>query len=452
MKTLLECARRLAEGGLTSRALVEEALERIADPALEGARAFTRVYRDAALVAAQSVDQLCAHGIALSPLAGVPLSIKDLFDCAGEPTLAGSTVRRDAAPAPADALVVRRLRQAGAVIVGRTNMTEFAFSGLGINPHYGTPRSPWDRGRDENIGRVPGGSSSGGAVAVAEGMCVAALGTDTGGSTRIPAAFCGIVGFKPTVRRIPTRGAFPLSTTLDSVGAMAKSVACCALLDAVLAAEEPRLPPAPPLAGLRLGVVQNFVLERLDATVARTYERALARLAAAGARLEDMRFAELAEIPAINSRGTIANAEAWALHRELLATRGAEYDARVARRIREGERMSAADYIEILWARAGLIARGEATMAAYDALLWPTVAVVPPAIAPLERDEEEYVGANNAVLRNTSIVNFLDGCALSIPCHEPGEPPVGLMLVGPSLADRRVLGAGLALEPELARW
>ena len=441
--TLSETARALAEGKTSSRKLLEQALARIEEPSGEGRRAFIRVYRESAREAADASDRLRARGIVPSPLAGVPASIKDLFDVAGEVTLAGSRVRADAAPAREEAVVVRRLRAAGAIFVGRTNMSEFAFSGLGINPHYGTPRSPWDR----KTGRAPGGSSSGAAVSVADGMCVIGLGSDTGGSVRIPAAFCELVGFKPTVGRIPTNGAFPLSKTLDSIGPIARSVACCALVDAILAGEPPQVPAALPLPGLRLGVVREFVLDRLDAQVSRSYASALSRLSAAGARLSDIPFSELSEIPDINARGTISNAEVYALHRDLLSRRGKEYDPRIASRILEGANMLASDYVELLWRRGELIRRARLSMEPFDALIWPTVAVEPPKIAPLESEDEIYVRTDGAVLRNTSVVNFIGGCALSIPCHAPGEAPVGVMLVGPPGADRHILQAGLALEP-----
>jgi len=206
MKPILTLAGELAAGKTTSQALVEDALTRIAVPSGEGARVFLRTHRESALAEAKASDALRAHGIVPSPLAGIPVSVKDLFDVAGDITRAGSKVLADAAPATADATAVRRLRQAGAIIVGRTNMVEFAFSGLGLNPHYGTPKNPWDRA----TGRIPGGSSSGAAVSVSDGMAAMGLGTDTGGSVRIPAALCGLAGFKPTARRISKDGTFPL--------------------------------------------------------------------------------------------------------------------------------------------------------------------------------------------------------------------------------------------------
>src|SRR5579864_3980633 len=247
--TVLGLAADLAAGRTSSRALVETALARIADPAGEGARTFTRVYADRARAAADAQDQLRNAGYAASLLAGLPVSIKDLFDVAGEQTLAGSKALDDRPPAARDAPVVARLRAAGAVLIGRTNMTEFAFSGVGINPHFGTPGNPHDRRL------IPGGSSSGAAVSVGDGAAIVAIGSDTGGSVRIPAALCGIVGFKPTKRRIPRGGVIPLSTTLDSIGPLANSVGCCAIADAVMAGEAPSAPAPWPALGLRLGVL-----------------------------------------------------------------------------------------------------------------------------------------------------------------------------------------------------
>ena len=445
MKPLLTLAAELASRKTTSQALVEDALTRIAAPSGEGARVFTRTHRESALAEAKASDALRAYGIVPSPLAGIPVSVKDLFDVAGDITRAGSKALADAAPAAADATVVRRLRQAGAIIVGRTNMVEFAFSGLGLNPHYGTPKNPWDR----TTGRIPGGSSSGAAVSVSDGMAAMGLGTDTGGSIRIPAALCGLTGFKPTARRIPKDGTFPLSTSLDSVGPIARSVACCALVDSVLAGEAPQVPPALPLKGLRLGVVQDYVLEDLDAGVAAAFGKALTRLSAAGASVTEVRFPALLRLPQINRKGGLVVAEAYAIHRDLIARRQADYDPRVASRILRGADVSADYYIELLNERAAMIAESARLSAPYDALLMPTVAMVAPAIAPLEADDQLYGKTNMAILRNPAAVNFLDGCALSIPCHAPGEAPVGLMVVGQAGEDRSLLAVGLALEAAL---
>lgn len=445
MKPLLTLAEELASRRTTSQALVEDALMRIAIPSGEGARVFTRTHRESALAEARASDALRAHGIVPSPLAGIPVSVKDLFDVAGDITRAGSRVLADRAPAAKDATVVRRLRQAGAVIVGRTNMVEFAFSGLGLNPHYGTPKNPWDRA----TGRIPGGSSSGAAVSVSDGMAAMGLGTDTGGSVRIPAALCGLTGFKPTARRIPKDGTFPLSTTLDSIGPIAPGVACCALVDSILAGDAPQVPHAPPLKGLRLGVVQDYVLDGLDSTVADVFGRALARLSQAGASVTEVRFESLRRLPQLNQNGGVVVAEAYAIHRELLSRRQADYDPRVALRTLRGAQIGAADYIDLLDERAAMIAESALIAAPYDALLMPTVALVAPAIAPLEADDKLYGQANIAMLRNTGVINFLDGCALSIPCHRRGDAPVGLMAVGQCGEDRRLLAIGLALEAAL---
>jgi aspartyl-tRNA(Asn)/glutamyl-tRNA(Gln) amidotransferase subunit A len=367
--------------------------------------------------------------------------VKDLFDVAGEPTPAGSRVLADAAPAVAHAPVVRRVLAAGFVPVGRTNMTEFAFSGLGINPHYGTPLSPWDRAAR----RIPGGSSSGTGVAVADGMAAVGLGTDTGGSCRIPAAFCGISGYKPTARRVPIEGVLPLAPSLDSVGPLGVSAACCAVVDAILAGEPPMAPAALPLAGLRLAVPRNVVLDGLDDAVSGAFARALTALSTAGARIEHAVFPEFDELPAVNAAGGFAAAEAYAWHRALLAEKGGEYDPRIRVRIERGARISAADYLDLVAARARLIAAFRQRSRAFDALLMPTVPIVPPRLDELE-DERAYNRINLHILRNTALGNFFDCCAISLPCHRPGEPPVGLMLMCDAMQDSRLFSVAAAVE------
>lgn len=444
--TVVELARRLAAGETAAVALTERALARIGDPAGEGVRTYTRVYRDAALAQARAVDEQRGKGAAPAPLAGIPISVKDLFDIAGETTLAGSKVLVDAPRAVRDALAVQRLRAAGAIVIGKTNMTEFAYSGLGLNPHYGTPRNPYDRA----TGRIPGGSSSGAAISVADGMAVVGIGTDTGGSVRIPAALCGLVGFKPTARRVPRDGVLPLSTTLDSVGPIAASVADCAVVDAVLAGERAEGPPSIPIDGLRLAVVRDYLIDGLDETVARAFERTLTLLGAAGARLRDIRLPLLHDIARANAQGGIAAAEAFHWHRELLGRRALEYDPRVATRLQRGAAIGDAEYAALKREQERIIAAAQEHFGPYDALLAPTVSMIAPAIAPIERDDELYARTNYAVLRNTSTVNFLDGCALSIPCHRAGEAPVGLMLFALAGQDRTILQTGLAVEAALA--
>ena len=444
MRTIEQHAQALAGGSITSRALVEQCLGRIADPGGEGARTFIKVHADQARAMADAMDALRRAGRAPSRYAGIPVSLKDLFDIAGEPTPAGSRALADAPPAAAHAPVVQHMLAAGFVPLGRTNMTEFAFSGLGINPHYGTPRAPWDRA----AGRIPGGSSSGTAVSVADGMAVAGLGTDTGGSCRIPAAFCGVVGYKPTARRVPITGVLPLAPSLDSVGPLAPSVECCAVIDAVLAGETPSSPVRAELAGLRLAVPENVVLDGMDATVSATFERALGAVSRAGARILRRRFAAFDAIGPVNAKGGFAASEAYAWHRSLLAESGALYDPRIRMRIERGERMSAADYVDVVNARRQIIAGFDADTREFDALIMPTVPIVPPRIAELD-DEREYNRVNLHILRNTALGNFLDRCAISLPCHREGEPPVGLMLMGETMGDGRLFGIAAAVEATL---
>ncbi|MFC7475142.1 amidase [Dankookia sp. GCM10030260] len=447
MQHIADAAAALAAGRISAASLVDAALDRIADPAGEGRRAFTAVHADAARAQARAMDALRHVGRTPSPWAGIPITVKDLFDEHGHPTPAGSAVLRDAPAAAEDAPVVARLRRQGFVVIGRTNMVEFAFSGLGVNPHYGTPLSPWDR----KTGRLPGGSSSGAAVAAADHMGFGGLGTDTGGSCRVPAALCGVVGYKPTARRVPIAGVLPLSPSLDSVGPLARSVACCALLDAVISGEEqPRPLPHRGVAGLRLGLPRGtFLTEDQDPAVAAAFQRALSRLSAAGARIELFDIPELSELPLVNATGGFAASEAWAWHRGLVAGKGAGYDPRILARIRRGERMSAADYIDLVAARARLIAAVAKRSSAFDAMVTPTCPIVPPALAEVAA-EADYNRINLLLLRNTAVGNFLDRCSISLPIHRPGEAPVGLMLTGEAMADAALFTTAQAVEAALA--
>ena len=443
--TLAHWRTELTRGHCSARQLVEYAL----DAALHGSEAQTTyvvVHADAARACAEAVDRQRAAGVPLPPLAGIPLSIKDLFDEAGQVTSAGSRVLADAPPAPQDATIVRRLRAAGGVIVGRTNMTEFAYSGLGLNPHYGTPRNPWDRA----AGRIPGGSSSGAAVSVTDGMAVAAIGTDTGGSVRIPAALCGLTGFKPSAARVARDGCFPLSTSLDSIGSLAHSVACCAELDAVLAGEPPAALDPARLQGRQFALPRTLVFDAMDSTVAAAFDSARRRLEAAGAAFVDLDVPEFAELAHINRSGGFIAAESWASHASLLARREAEYDPRVATRIRRGAAMTAAEYIALHAERRRWVAAVGLRLRDFDALLMPTVPIVAPRIADVGVNEEAYTSANLLVLRNPTLINVLDGCALTLPCHRVGDAPVGLMVAGTNGQDAHILALGAAIERVLA--
>ena len=440
MQNLSALAAALARGE-SSRALVEQCLARIADPAGEGKRTVLKVHEDAARAAADAVDQRRKKGEALPPFAGIPISLKDLFDVKGDVTTAGSVALKDAPPAAADATVVAHLKAAGFISIGRTNMTEFAFSGLGLNPHYGTPANPYDRAS----ARIPGGSSSGAAISVTDGMAAAGLGTDTGGSCRIPAALCGLVGYKPTARRISAAGVFPLSTTLDSIGPIAPTVECCAIIDAIIAGE-PLAPLSPrPLKGLRLAIPQTVVLGGMDQNVSADFARAAARLSAAGAHITERAVPEIADIGAINANGGPITAEAYAVHADLIAAKGELYDPRVLSRMLRGKDQSAADYIKALRARAALTARFDATTAPYDALILPTVPVIAPRIADLT-DDEHYRVTNMLMLRNPSIANFFDRCAISLPMHLPGAAPTGLMLIAPHGKDADLFAIAAGVE------
>jgi aspartyl-tRNA(Asn)/glutamyl-tRNA(Gln) amidotransferase subunit A len=445
MKTLAELARSLKADATTSRRLVEECLARIAEPKGEGPRTFLKVRAEAARAAADYYDRLRAHGVTLSPWAGIPVSVKDLFDMAGDVTTAGSQLLRGQPPASEDCAAVARVRAAGFIPIGRTNMTEFAYSGLGLNPHYGTPLNPFERQR----GRAPGGSSSGAAISIAEEMSYGALGTDTGGSCRIPAAFCGIVGYKPTARRVPTSGIFPLSQSLDSVGPLAASVGCCATLDAVLAAESTVTLDAVGLRGRRFAVPTHYALDSLESHVARSFERAIRELRDAGAEVEEIPLAELDELPGINRKGGFSGTEAYALHRERLESHGALYDPRVFVRILRGREQSAAEYLDLIRARADLQRRVDKRLAEFDAALLPTTPIIAPLLQDLESDEA-YVRVNQLALQNTAVTNFLDRCAISVPCQEAGTAPVGLMLMGSHGGDRHILEIAAAVEALLS--
>jgi aspartyl-tRNA(Asn)/glutamyl-tRNA(Gln) amidotransferase subunit A len=422
----------------SSRDRLEQALSKIADKHGEGARACLTVYADAARAAADAADARTKAGISLGSMDGAIVSIKDLFDVAGEPTRAGSKILADAAPAKADAPIVRRLRAAGAVIVAKTSMTEFAFSGVGMNPHYGTPGNPADRAR------IPGGSSSGAAVAAADQMCEIAIGTDTGGSTRIPAAVCGIVGFKPSQWRVPTEGAFPLSFALDSIGPIARTVADCARADAVMAGDDfAPLEPAP-VMGLRLGIPQGMLLKDFDNTVGTRFGAAKKKLADAGVRLTDEPMPLLDDMAAVNAKGGIAPAEAYAIHRDNLAQRADAFDPNVRARVERGGKASAADYIDMVRARASLIRQMDARLSGLDALVLPTTPITAPTIAEME-DTHTFNSKNMLLLRNTAAWNFFDMCAISIPMPGAGLP-VGLMLVARNGHDRRLFEIAAGIE------
>jgi aspartyl-tRNA(Asn)/glutamyl-tRNA(Gln) amidotransferase subunit A len=425
-----------------ARDRLEATLDRI-ENGRSGQHVFLKLYPEAARAAADAADARKKAGVSLGPLDGALVSIKDLFDVAGEPTTAGSKLLANAPPATADAPVVARLRRAGAVILGKTNMVEFAFAGIGLNPHYGTP------GNAADPARIPGGSTSGGGVSVGEGTSEVTIGSDTGGSVRIPAAFNGVVGFKPTAKRVPLDGAFPLAYALDSIGPLARTVQGCADADAIMAGEEPRVLDPRPLAGLRVGVPRGRLFGETDSAVADAFEATLKRLSAAGARIahhdiEDL-LAELAEVTAPASLAAIEAAE---VHADWLEARAAEFDPRVQSRIARGATIPARIYIRMLRRRADLIRRVDARLSAIDVLALPTVPIVAPPIAPMLTDDDLYFRTNLLVLRNSMIGNFFDLAGISLPI--PGTAlPVGFMLMARHGRDRDLLEIAAGVEAEL---
>lgn len=425
---LKETLHRLTTGAVRQQDLAAEALRKADAPAATAV--FTRRYSDSAFAAD-------------GPYAGVPTTIKDNFDVAGETTLAGSKVLAGTKSAVADAPAVSRLRRAGFNILGRTNMTEFAFAAIGTNPHYGTPRNP----AFPNAAHIPGGSSSGAAVSVALDIVPVAIGSDTGGSVRIPAALCGVTGFKPTFGAITLQGVYPLSVSLDSVGVLAHTVADCSSMFDVLR-DTPGTRASRPLRGARLAVIENFVRNNLDDPVARAFDAACAKLADAGAVVTPLRLPELDEIPALHRKGNIVMAEAFTQLRDVITGREADCDPRIVTRILAGGDISAAELGAIKQRRKELQAGVAARLEDFDAYLMPTVAITAPTIAAVS-EAGPYLATNGLMLRNASVVNFLAGCAISLPCHQHGTAPVGLSVAMIGGRDDVLLGLAESVEAAL---
>lgn len=438
----------MAERRITASALTDAVLARIAAPDSEGGRAYLSIDMKEAKAAALAADRARDSGRA-GPLAGLPVAIKDLFDIAGQVTAAGSLVLADAPPAETDAATVGLLRQAGAVIIGRTHMNEFAYSALGTNPHFSQPRAPWQRDVDGGRGRSPGGSTSGGAVAVADGLAFATLGSDTGGSTRIPAAFCGLTGWRPSQGRMPGDGAFPLAASFDTPGVIVRSVADARLLDAVLTGETAETASVPQLTALRLGRADGMPFEELAPEVASAVADALERLTAKGARIEPFGVFDWAAPATALRAGQITAVEGLVAHGALFDKKDC-YDPRVIFRMLAGETIAATDYVRAQRRVAALRREFDAKAAGFDAILMPTVAILPPRLAELD-DDDTFFGLNAAALRNTLIASILDLPAISLPINRPGEPPVGLMMIGRRGADLTLLAAAQVVETALAR-
>ncbi|BCM21781.1 amidase [Mesorhizobium sp. J8] len=424
---------------------VEIILSRLANRAADE-KVYVKLYAEAARAAADASDARRKVGLSLGPLDGRIVSIKDLFDVAGEPTAAGSLIHAHAAPATRDAAIVQRLRQAGAVILGKTNMTEFAFTAIGDNPHYGTP------GNAADAGLIPGGSSSGAGVAVGEGTSDISIGSDTGGSVRIPASLNGVVGFKPTARRVPLAGAFPLSMTLDSIGPLARSVADCAIADAIMAGEEPAALRPVPLATLRIGIPRGVLFGDTQAEVGEAFEGCIDRIGRAGVRAAELPIDDLvAEMRTATRRGTIASMEGAEVHADWLASGAAvPVDPHVTGPLSRALTVPASAYIRTIRRRGELAAAMAERLEAVDLLALPTVPMVAPSIAAMAGDEALRDRTEGLLLRNTQLANQFDLCAISLPM--PGTKlPAGLMLVGKHGDDRRLLAIAAAVEALLGR-
>lgn len=433
--------RQIAQNQNGAEKLTQQALEQALQYQAQGGTAYISLDQNSAIAAAKAADFARESGYVASPIAGLTVSIKDLYDVKGQVTASASKILADHLPATQDAVVVEKLRNAGAVLFGRTNMSEFAFSGLGLNPHYGTPTYA------DDFKRIAGGSTSGGAVSVALGHAVAALGSDTGGSLRIPAAFCGLVGFKPSSGRISTEGAFPLSFSYDTVGTITQTVEDNIILDEILSGEKFQKQSLQPQQ-LKIAITDDYVLDDAEPEVIEAYTRTLEHLEQQGIRFEKVDLSELDQIAEINHAGGLTAAEAWFIHRDYLNNpeQYTQYDQRVAQRISRGQHIGAADYLLIQQQRKALIQSVSAKLSAFDAWIYPTVAITPPLLQPLQQDDALFFKTNALTLRNTTVMNFLDGCAISIPCHQADQLPVGLSIAGLHGQDQRILNISLLIE------
>ncbi|WP_209850606.1 amidase [Rhizobium herbae] len=434
---------RLQSGTLDPLELAKASLKKIAG--YRDQSIFTALLEERALTEAKASAERIRSGRSLGLLDGIPVAWKDLFDTKGSVTTAGSAVLGDHAPAETDATVVKALAGAGMVSIGRTNLSEFAFSGLGINPHYGTAHNAASR----DVPRIPGGSSAGSGVAVAAGLVPVAIGTDTGGSIRIPAAFNGIVGYKATRGRYSMQGVFPLAKSLDSLGPLCRTVQDAVWIDAAMRGRSAPDIGRADLASLKLVIPETVVFDDAEPGVVAAFEAAISRLEKAGARITRRAFPIFAEIFEVMARhGALVTAEAYVLHKERLQGPEAErMDQRVVARARLGEKIGMVDYVAILDTRERLIASLAKNLQPGELLAHPTLPHVAPPIAPLLADDELFFRINGRTLRNTSIGNFLDGCGVSIPCGTgDAGMPVGFLLSGQRNEDDYLLSAAVSAE------
>ena len=448
MQGLRQLSAALRSGELSATGLVQTALKRAHD----SANVFISI-NDGVESLARSIDQGAPADGTASPLAGIPIALKDLFNLRNEKTLAGSRVRRHYAGFEAeDAAVVAPLRAAGLLFLGRVNMSEFAYSGIGTNAHYGTPQSIWDRA----TGRLPGGSSSGSAVAVAEGIVAAALGSDTAGSCRIPAAFNGVVGVKPSYGRMSLEGIYPLSPTLDAPGPIAVDVDSCFILDQLMCGELSPTAPLPELEALSADTLSFVIpeadlLAQLDPEVSQAFDRAVAWLRDTGIRIETAAMPVIDRCDRMFVERPLVVREVWDHHREMLERYPQEYDPFVGVRLRSGADISDDEQAQRHADRAALVHEFEQAFnqLGATALLYPTVACIPPAISETA-DAENARQVNLRCLRNTATVNYFDGCAMSLPCQVGEEAPVGLMLSAANGQDATLYRAAATVEAILS--
>jgi aspartyl-tRNA(Asn)/glutamyl-tRNA(Gln) amidotransferase subunit A len=423
--------------------VAEETLQAIRD--YPDQSIFVDIFAERGLSEAKAASQRIRAGRSLGLLDGIPIAWKNLFDIKGEVTTAGSVVLSSDPPASEDAAVVTALASAGMVSVGSVNMSEFAYSGLGLNPHYGTPENVASKG---GIARVPGGSSSGSAVAVAAGLVPVSIGTDTGGSVRIPAAFNGIVGYKATRGRYSMKGVFPLAKSLDSLGPLCRTAQDALWIDAAMRGRAPVREDIS-LSDIALVIPQTVVFDDAEDGVVTAFDAAIARLKGAGVRVRYQAFPAFTEIFDLMARhGPLVTAEAFSLHRERLFGPEAErMDRRVVARARLGEKITLSDYLRMLAARERLIEDVANAVGPQAFIAFPTVAHVAPPIAPLIEDDDLFARTNAKTLRNTLIGNLLDWCGISIPCGcGDADMPVGFLLSGLANQDDRLLAASIKLE------
>ncbi|ATN36712.1 hypothetical protein ACO34A_23275 (plasmid) [Rhizobium sp. ACO-34A] len=448
-KSVAQLSALLQTGALDPRELAEETLDAIRTHADQSI--FTVLTPERALAEADQSAKRIAEGRSLGILDGIPIAWKDLFDMEGLTTTAGSTVLAKNPAVTADAAIVTTLKQAGMIAVGRTNMSEFAFSGIGINPHYGTPKNP----ASTDVPRIPGGSSSGAGVSVAAGLVPVAMGTDTGGSIRIPAAFNGIVGYKGTRGRYAMDGVFPLAESLDALGPLCRSVQDAVWVDAAMRGRTSSEVVRGALEGQSLVVPETVFFDGIENGVAAAFEATLERLAKAGARIRRQAFPIFSQLfEMIAERGALVTAEAYALHRERLhGEDAAGMDQRVVSRSLTGQKITAPDYIHILQVRRRMIAEMARSIAPGEILVSPTLPHVAPTIESLITDDAAFFAANGKTLRNTQIGNFLDWCGVSIPCGTGAAGmPVGCLLSGLPNTDEHLLSVALAAEETVRGW